>query len=166
MFTFVLKFHVFNSSAVMIMFLFSLIIGIVTLAMLLAGVTVDRAVCYPLRHPDNSTVVDLIDDYISRNLKDPEIQLDFKRTLILCYQNQSIYNVLNLRTRFDIDNLEQKFDVSKNLDRMQKLLDSLNLDNYKILDEDSEKKLKNLSQFEPSINFDKFKEEVGIINDN
>lgn len=140
--------------------MFTLIIGIVTLVMLLAGVAVDRTVCYPLRNPDNSSLVDLIDDYITKNLKDTDWQIDLKRTLILCYQNESIYNVLNLRTKYDIDSLEKKFDVSQYLDKMQTILDSLPLKTYVILDKTNEEKLRKLSTFEPSINFDRFKDEV------
>lgn len=140
--------------------MFSLIIGIVTLAMLLSGVAVDRTVCYPLRHPDNSTLVDLVDNYITKNVKDTDWQIDLKRTLILCYQNESLYNVLNLRTKYDIDSLVKKFDVSKDLDEMQKIVDSLPLKDYVILDKENEDKLRKLSTFEPSINFDMFKDEV------
>lgn len=144
----------------MIMFLFSLVVGIVTLAMLLTGVAVDRSVCYPIRHPDNSTLVDLLDEYVARNLKDTDLQIDVKSTLILCNRNESLYNVLNLKTKFNVDTLHENFDVSKYLDEMRSMLQSLSLKNFTILSLPNEEILRKLKDFEPSIDFDKFQDEV------
>lgn len=128
--------------------------------MLITGVAVDRTICYPLRNPEKSTLIDVIDDYIKRNVKSTDLQISVKRTLIQCYQNESIYNYLNLQTKFDIDNLQQNFDVAKYLDKMQTLLDSLPLTEFTILNETNANTLKQLSSFEPSINFDRFQDEV------
>lgn len=146
--------------------MFSLIIGIVTLTMLLSGIAVDRSVCYPLRHPENSTLVNLVDELVEKNVKLNDMEIHIKRSLIRCYQNESIYNVFNLETKFNVDDLEGKFDVSVNLKDMQKMLDSLELTNYKILSSENERTLKRLSTFEPSIDFDKFQHEVSIMKIN
>lgn len=140
------------------MFILSLIIGLVTLIMLVTGVLVDRTVCYPLRNPENSTLLDLIDEYGHNLNTDPPIEV--KRSLISCYQNDSIYKVMNLKTIFDIQTLDNKFNISKYIDQMDQLLNSMHLENYTILNTHNKNTLHELANFEFGIDFTKFKDEV------
>ncbi|KAJ8916094.1 hypothetical protein NQ315_004460 [Exocentrus adspersus] len=143
--------------AVMLMFIFGIIIAVITIAMFVVGISFDRVVCYPVRNPNNSKIMNLVDDFVHQNQPDFSV----KSSLINCYQNQSIYNVLNLKTQFDVDTINQKFNISDFLNNMNSNLDGIfNKDNFTILSPTSEAILEDLKTFDPSINFDQFQEEL------
>lgn len=141
------------------MFIFGIVLALVALAMFVTGVSSDRIVCYPFRNPEDSKIVTLLDDYLSQSME----HLDFtvRGSLTSCYRNESIYNVLNLKSQFDIDAISDKFDISSFLEQMQTHLNGIIDDNFKILSDDNIITLEGLKDFDPSINFDQFQDEVG-----
>ncbi|CAH1181994.1 unnamed protein product [Phyllotreta striolata] len=150
--------------AVMLIFLFSFVIGVVTLGTLLLGLASDRSVCYPLRHPDNSVVIDTIDDYLLKTLRlhnrNDGVEIQLSSALKMCYKNESLYNVLNLEKRFNIDNLSKQFNVDSILDTIENQLDRIVDPKFTILNNTNINILRNLSRFDPGINFDHFQDEL------
>ncbi|XP_018571677.1 prominin-like protein isoform X3 [Anoplophora glabripennis] len=144
--------------AVMLMFIFGLVLAAVTLLMFGTGLSSDRVVCYPLRNPGDSKIMNLLDEYLTQvsSLKD----FSFKTSLINCYQNESIYNVLNLRSQFDVDTISNKFDISNFLDQMYSHLNGILDEDFEILSPENLRTLEDLKDFDPSINFDQFQDEL------
>ncbi|KAG5889897.1 hypothetical protein JTB14_032796, partial [Gonioctena quinquepunctata] len=64
--------------AVMMIFISTLLIGVVALATLLIGMATDRVVCYPARHPGESRVIDLVDQFIDINVPESDPHLSVK----------------------------------------------------------------------------------------
>ncbi|CAG9827139.1 unnamed protein product [Diabrotica balteata] len=104
---------VFLITAVVLIFIITVVICIMALVMSVGGLAADRIICYSLRNPDKSTIINVIDKYIQENIKDTQ-EFSFNITNILnkCYQNQSIYQVLNLKSKFDIDETISQFDIN------------------------------------------------------
>ncbi|KAJ8928359.1 hypothetical protein NQ314_019090 [Rhamnusium bicolor] len=139
--------------AVMLMFILGLLLALITIVAFSLGMASDRVVCYPLRNPENSTIINVIDEYL-----DADVTL--KQALADCYQNKSIYIVLKLEKQFDIDTIHEKFNISSLLDRMNSLLEGIIGKDFTILSPDNEKMLETLKTFDPSINFDQFQDEL------
>lgn len=144
--------------AVMLMFIFGMILAVVTLAMFATGISSDRVVCYPFRNPDDSKIINLVDEYLTQtsSLKDFSV----KSSLINCYQNESIYNVFNLKSYFDVDSIGDRFDISSFLEQMYTHLNGILDEDFIILSKENMETLENLKDFDPSINFDQFQEEL------
>ncbi|XP_050510052.1 prominin-like protein isoform X1 [Diabrotica virgifera virgifera] len=147
---------------VMLMFLFSLVIGVVTLATLALGMASDRGICYPLRHPERSTVLNVVDDYIVKSIKLNKVDIDVKLSTVLnlCYRNDSIYKVFNLAKKFNVDDIRKQFDVESVLDGIKHQLDRIVDPHFTILNNTNLNILRNLSSFDPGINFDHFQDEL------
>ncbi|CAH1113631.1 unnamed protein product [Psylliodes chrysocephalus] len=148
--------------AVMLMFIFSLVIGAITLGTLILGMVGDRGVCYPLRHPGNSKVLSVVDDYIVKSYRFRDAGLDISASTILnlCYNNESIYKVFNLANKFNVDDLAKQFNVSSILDTIENQLDKIVDPHFTILNNTNINILRNLSRFDPGINFDHFQDEL------
>ncbi|XP_056644731.1 prominin-like protein isoform X5 [Diorhabda sublineata] len=148
--------------AVMLMFISTLIIGVVTIGALISGAVTDRGICYPLKHPRKSSVLDVVDSYLTRNVKygDAELGVSISEVLNLCYKNESMYKVFNLEKRFNIDDVVKKFNVESILDGIKNQLDRIVDPHFTILNNTNLNILKNLSSFDPGINFDRFQDEL------
>lgn len=148
----------------MLMFIFSLVIGAITLGTLILGMVGDRGVCYPLRHPGNSKVLSVVDDYIVKSYRFRDAGLDISASTILnlCYNNESIYKVFNLANKFNVDDLAKQFNVSSILDTIENQLDKIVDPHFTILNNTNINILRNLSRFDPGINFDHFQDEVSF----
>lgn len=145
-------------SAVMLMFIFGIVLAAVALVMFVAGVSSDRIVCYPLRNPDDSKVVTLLDDYLRQS--SGSVDFSVRNSLASCYGNESIYNVLNLKSQFDVDAISDKFDISSFLEEMYTHLNGIIDNDFEILSDENVRTLESLKDFDPSINFDQFQDEV------
>lgn len=148
--------------AVMLMFISTLIIGAVTIVTLISGVATDRGICYPMRHPQKSSVLDAVDEYLATNVKygDAEVGIRISDVLNLCYKNESMYKVFNLEKRFNVDDIAKKFNVETILDGIKNQLDRIVDPHFTILNNTNLNILKNLSSFDPGINFDRFQDEL------
>ncbi|XP_019762010.1 prominin-like protein isoform X2 [Dendroctonus ponderosae] len=140
--------------AVAFMFLFGFIISLITLLFLLVGVISERVICDPLSNPDPDqfTLIRLLDDY---NL-DFGIDVTPSTLLSNCFQNKSIYTTFNLQTKFKLDEIRAKFDISEAMKNLQ-FNGSIIPDNFTIIDGNT---LDNLAKFNPDINSDGFIDEL------
>lgn len=150
-------------SAVVIIFIFIFFCGAITIVMMTVGVTADRVFCYPLRNPENSTIIQLMDDYIEKSYTN-DLNYTVGESLTKCYDNQSIYSVLNLETQFNISQLDSKFNVTDSLENIREQVKNQWTtyfpSNFEILNETSKKKLEELTKINPDINVDGFQTEL------
>ncbi|CAH1179762.1 unnamed protein product [Phaedon cochleariae] len=146
--------------AVTLMFISSIVIGVVTLITMVIGLTTDRVVCDTIKNPSSSTVMELLERVAKQQLSNSDFNVSLGSVLEKCYRNDSIYNVLNLKDKFDIDTIKQNFNVSKFLDDMKSQLDKIVGKDFVILDPTNEATLKNLADLKVGIDFDKFQEEL------
>uniref|UniRef100_A0A6P7FWT0 Prominin-1-like isoform X1 n=1 Tax=Diabrotica virgifera virgifera TaxID=50390 RepID=A0A6P7FWT0_DIAVI len=143
---------VFLMTAVALIFIITVIICIMTLVMSVGGIAADRIICYPLRNPDKSSIITVIDKYIDKHIKDDN-EFSFNITTILdkCYNNKSIYEVLDLKTKsqFDIDKTIGQFNITQNIDDMvDKVGDAIDKINFNFLEADTEEKLNELTNID------------------
>ncbi|XP_068914419.1 prominin-like protein isoform X4 [Tenebrio molitor] len=141
---------------VIFMFLLGFIVSVVVLVCFVVGVVTQRVACDPLRDPTNSQLFTLID---KMNLSDYYINFNISTALESCYQNKSIYEVFYLKSRFDLD------DVENFLVKIKDTLATLNLGsidilkNFTILSEADKNVLKEFANSGfADINFDEFKD--------
>lgn len=124
------------------MFLAGFVFAIVSLLAFSIGLFPQRLICYPMRNPADSKVLDLIDDAFDfKKLADVNVTL--KELLENCAKNQSAYNVFNLRSKFDLDEAVRKFDVNQTLNSID-IDDILGQAKIVLLDDDNKDKLKKL----------------------
>ncbi|CAH1986353.1 unnamed protein product [Acanthoscelides obtectus] len=146
--------------AVMIMFIFGFVIAAVTIVALLGGLLTDRVVCYPLRNPESSTVLDVISDYTKSLSDHSDLKIDVKQMLIRCYRNETLYEVFELERKFSLEEIKQQFNLSKYIKDMQDNVNNIIDDDFYLLDETNRKTLEKLSDFDPGVDFGKFQDEL------
>lgn len=150
---------VFFFSGVLFMFLTGFLIAVVVLVSFLVGVVAQRVVCDPLKDHENSQVFHLIDDL---NFTEYGFDVSVSQALTRCYKNESIYKVLNLSNKFNLDEVKNylnSYGINQTLAELD--IGTLINGDFKILS-DKDKDL--LNHFANSsfadINFDEFKDLV------
>lgn len=126
---------------VAVMFLFSIILMLLTLVYFLSGVIVQRLACDTLRNPNDSRVFMLIDQ--SLNLTS---MLNAKLGSVIqsCHGNQSAYTVFHLETKLNMSELDSyihKFDINGKMEEIEHLI---NIGNIDILSNDTKKHIEEL----------------------
>nr|CAI5843522.1 unnamed protein product [Callosobruchus analis] len=146
--------------AVMIMFIFGFVIAAVTIVALLGGLLTDRVVCYPLRNPDKSSILNVLSDYVKGLPDDSDIKIDVKEAIKRCYQNETLYSVFNLEKKFSLEEIKQQFNVSKYIKDMQEKVDNIIGKDFYLLSEPNWKTLEELTKFDPAVDFERFQDEL------
>ncbi|XP_056644724.1 prominin-1-A-like [Diorhabda sublineata] len=150
-------------SAAVAIFAFSFICGPITVAMMVSGVAADRVVCYPLRDPEHSTILHLLDDYPGK-IRGDDLNYTVGEGLLKCYDNRSIYSVLNLESKFDLSQLDSKFDVTNSLENIREQIgnrwSTFFPDDFEILNETSQGVLEELTKIDPDVDVDSFRTEL------
>ncbi|KAF5290870.1 hypothetical protein FQR65_LT11509 [Abscondita terminalis] len=145
---------------VTIMFMFAIIVVVVTAVHLLLGILSQKVVCNSLRNQDHE-VIKLLDDFI--DLKE-SLGLDVNISWVLssCNSNSSVYNVFQLQSLFnlnDVANYIDKFNINKTLENLTSQINAST--QITILNKTAEDNLNKLSNSGiDNINFDIFAEEL------
>lgn len=143
------------------MFLFAIVLVVLTTAYFLLGIASLRALCDPLRNPDSSNFVAFVDDLIKFN------DVNVTSVLTDCRANQSVYKVLNLKTQFDLNkvrNFWEEYHIDDAIGELENLI-SYDFSNIELLSEKAEESLTELIKVKISdIPLDKFVEEVNNPN--
>lgn len=137
------------------MFLFGFILSLVTMVSLLVGVVSEKALCDPLRNPDPTkyNIIQLLDDY---NL-DFGVEVIFSEMLSNCHQNKTVYETFNLKSKFDIDEIEDTYtDIRAALEKLN--LSGIEMPTNVVLV--SNDTFDMLRKFSPNIDVDTFIDEV------
>lgn len=147
------------------MFLFSAVFVIVTFAYFAIGTLSQRAICDTLQHPEESNLIDVVDKLL--NLKQFNVDANVSTILQKCHKNHSIYNVLDLKKTFnldDIQNFTQHYDIEGILDDLQNAIESQVETHVQFLDPIGIAKLEELKNSGISdIKYDKFINEVWLL---
>ncbi|KAK9883030.1 hypothetical protein WA026_001240 [Henosepilachna vigintioctopunctata] len=123
------------------MFYFAIILAVVTLVYFLIGMISQQAVCKSFRDPSNSTFFKLVDQY---DLSKTGLNIKVSEILNSIHSNESVYNALDLKNQFDLDNLHQYLNQFKEqLDGLVNVVDKFEFSQFKILTEDQMKALEN-----------------------
>lgn len=143
-----------------IMFLFAIILVVVTIVHFFLGILAQRLICDSFRHPNSSQVIKLVDEVM--NLKDSlGLDIDIYGVLNSCNKNLSIYNVFKLESLFDINEVMtylDKFEINQTLADLTKQINANT--SIDILSTDAEIQLRQLVDSGiADISYDKFIDE-------
>lgn len=135
--------------------------------MLIFGLAVDRVVCYPLRNPEQSTVIHIIDTYIAKNNYIADFDVSINDILDRCSKDESIYQVFNLSSKLNLNELRTNFDIENTVTEfVQKVTaeaENLIPGSFSILSDNDSKTLQQLVDVNPDINIIGFKNQVSIL---
>lgn len=143
------------------MFLFAIILALVTIIHFFVGILAQRIVCDSLRNPNDSQVIDLIDKV--RLLKNSVgVDVNISWVLSSCNTNSSIYKVFKLESHFNLEEIDtylEKFEINKTL---ADLTNQINANtSVVILNPDAKKHLEDLVESGiADIKYDKFTDEL------
>lgn len=146
------------------MFLFSIILVVLTLAYFLLGVLGQRVACDPLRDPADSELVDLVNKLV--NFKEAlGVDVNVTSVIVECNKGESIYNVLRLEDKFDLKQIEDIWTRYKIDEQLEELKDQLTnahgLNTIELLSQASKEALEKLRQAKFSeIPFEKYVDEM------
>lgn len=139
------------------MFIASIVFATVSIFAFIFGLFSERLVCYPIRNPNESAVLNLIDGAFDFNdLAGVDVTL--KGLLINCYQDESAYNVFNLQTKFDLDQAVKDFDINDTLSTITSIIDQIGT--ITILNDENAATLESLSELQPEKDFESFINEL------
>lgn len=146
------------------MFFSAFLFAIITIAYFVIGVVLQRAVCESFRNPTESQLLKVADKVIDLN-KTAGVDATLPDILSHCHQNQSIYNVLQLKNVFDLSKVDDylvEFDIEEQLNKLSENIDA-NFEEFVILDSDAIGKLEDLRDTNlDDINFYQFTDVVSL----
>lgn len=144
-----------------VMFFFAILLTLAAFVYFVVGVPLYRVACDSLRNPNESQVVEIMDKFLNKPLKEAKINVTISQVLSNCHEEKSIYQVLQLDSVFDLKN------VSSNLDNINgslvQLQDNINYDfnNIELLTENAQNRLNDLIAYGISqVSLDKFSDEL------
>ncbi|XP_050447197.1 prominin-like protein isoform X3 [Cataglyphis hispanica] len=137
--------------AVWIIFLLTSVLMVITVVHMVTGVMAQRGICEPLKNPKDNRMFKLVDDLvqIKRILypKYPNANINMSYIVTKCHENETLYNVLNLKNVFDVESLRNyagRYDIN---DTIQQLRRKINLSpGVVILKDSARSKLNDLAQ--------------------
>ena len=100
-------------AGVYLTFLFSLVLLALTTALFLVGSTAEKVVCEALHHPDDSELFKVLDrkfiqlqrEY-SEDLESVAEDLSLRHIMSNCHANETLYNLLNLKSIYNVEELK------------------------------------------------------------
>ncbi|CAG9859986.1 unnamed protein product [Phyllotreta striolata] len=153
----------FLTSSVLLIFVFTCVIGILTFVMMVAGLLVERGICYPMRNPEHSSVINIINKLVSDNAT-IDLKLNVSEILVKCRDNESLYNVFELSNKIDLDTLVKNFNISEEVNSISKQISEKLNDilpkNFSILSSDQLNDLKQLESVKPNVDLDGYEKQL------
>nr|XP_012152652.1 PREDICTED: prominin-like protein isoform X3 [Megachile rotundata] len=137
--------------AVWIIFLLTSVLMVITVAHMVTGVLVQRAICEPLKNPQDNRMFALLDGTVQikkllyRN--NPNADINMSYILTNCHRNESLYKVLKLNNLFDVDTLREytgRYDINNTIQQLRRKI-SLS-PGVVILTDSAKSKLNDLAQ--------------------
>ncbi|XP_011050934.1 PREDICTED: prominin-like protein isoform X1 [Acromyrmex echinatior] len=137
--------------AVWIIFLLTSILMVITVVHMITGVIAQRGICEPLKNPKDNRMFELVDEFvqIKRILypKNPNANINMSYIVTKCHENETLYNVLNLKNVFIVESLRDyngRYDIN---DTIQQLRRKISLSpGVVILKDSARSKLNDLAQ--------------------
>ncbi|GAB1869021.1 Prominin-like protein isoform X2 [Camponotus japonicus] len=137
--------------AVWIIFLLTSVLMVVTVVHMITGVMAQRGICEPLKNPKDNRMFELVDDLVQIKKilypKYPNANINMSYIVTKCHENETLYNVLNLKNVFDVESLRDyagRYDIN---DTIQQLRRKISLSpGVVILKDSARSKLNDLAQ--------------------
>ncbi|XP_076182936.1 prominin-1-A isoform X1 [Ptiloglossa arizonensis] len=137
--------------AVWIIFLLTSVLMVITVAHMVTGVMVQRAVCEPLMNPKDNRMFSMIDDVVQiKKLlypQNPNADVNMSYIITSCHQNKSLYEVLRLEYLFNLKTLRKytgRYDINNTIQQLRR---KINLSpDVVILTDSAKTKLNDLAQ--------------------
>ncbi|XP_014484025.1 PREDICTED: prominin-like protein isoform X10 [Dinoponera quadriceps] len=137
--------------AVWIIFLLTSVLMVITVVHMVTGVMAQRGVCEPLKNPKDNRMFELVDELvqIKRVLYPNNQKADINMSYIVtkCHENETLYNVLNLKNLYNVEDLRSyngRYDIN---DTIQQLRRKISLSpGVVILKDSARSKLNDLAQ--------------------
>ncbi|XP_063234442.1 prominin-1-A isoform X3 [Bacillus rossius redtenbacheri] len=155
----------FLMAGVAFMFLFSVLLMVLTLVLFLVGVAGHKVVCESLQSPRDSQVFGLIDGRVNIGgmFRFPNssggIDTTLSNVIVTCQKNASLYEVLQLSRVIDVSKISHfptTYNMTNSIADIKRMTFSLNNKDFEILDSLTKQKLRNLSHSFDNINFEAF----------
>ncbi|XP_031777823.1 prominin-like protein isoform X3 [Nasonia vitripennis] len=139
--------------AVWIIFLLTSILMIITVAHMITGVLAERAICEPLKNPNDNRMFEFVDELLQIKKilypKNPNADINMSHILNSCHKNQTIYEVLKLNYIIDVNVLRSyidRYDINKTIQKLEEKISLSNHKEYQIISETARDKLNALAQ--------------------
>ncbi|CAL7934952.1 unnamed protein product [Xylocopa violacea] len=137
--------------AVWIIFLLTSVLMVIIVAHMVIGVLVQRAICEPLKNPDDNRMFALVDEIVQVKKmlypKNPNVDLNMSYIVTHCHRNESLYKVLKLYYAFNVEQLRNhsgRFEINNTIQELRRQI-SLSPD-VVILTNSAKSKLQSLAQ--------------------
>ncbi|XP_017888116.1 prominin-like protein isoform X3 [Ceratina calcarata] len=155
--------------AVWIIFLLTSVLMVITVVHMVTGVLVQRAICEPLKNPQDNRMFALVDEVVQvKQLLYPNnSKADINMSYIVteCHWNRTLYEVLKLKYLFDVTSLHDyrgRYDINDTIQQLQRKI-SLS-PGVIILTDTAKKKLNELA--ESGLSDIKFYQYIDVLKDN
>ncbi|EZA49566.1 Prominin-like protein [Ooceraea biroi] len=113
--------------AVWIIFLLTSVLMVITVAHMITGVMAQRGICEPLKNPRDNRMFELVDELvqIKRILypNNPNADINMSYIVTKCHENETLYNVLNLKNVFDVQSLREyagRYDINDTIQQLRR----------------------------------------------
>lgn len=145
---------------VFIMFLFSAILMVATLAYFLTGFITQRVVCDTLRNPD-SQMFNMVDEIV---MKQANLYSNLSTTIKKCHRGDTAYVALNLETKMHVNDFVNMLNNSGVTEKIKEFKDKIVINsNITIINDDTKAQLEELKKSGiADINFNRFKSVVSF----
>ncbi|XP_061940580.1 prominin-like protein isoform X17 [Apis cerana] len=155
--------------AVWIIFLLTSILMVITVIHMVVGVLAQRAVCEPLKNPQDNRMFALVDEIVQIKKilypNKPNADVNMSYIITNCHRNETLYKVLKLNYLFDVNTLREytgRYDINNTIQQLRRKI-SLS-PGVVILTESAKSKLNDLAQ--SGLSDIKFYQYVEILADN
>ncbi|XP_076292505.1 LOW QUALITY PROTEIN: prominin-like protein [Lasioglossum baleicum] len=113
--------------AVWTIFLLTSVLMVITVLHMITGVLVQRAVCEPLKNPHDNRMFALIDEIVQIKKilypKRPEATVNMRYIVTQCHWKESLYEVLELKYLFDLEQLPHyagRYEINNTIQQLRK----------------------------------------------
>ncbi|XP_054007718.1 prominin-like protein isoform X2 [Hylaeus anthracinus] len=110
--------------AVWIIFLLTSVLMVITVVHMVTGVLMQRAVCEPLKNPNDNRMFALVDEIVQvKKVLYPISDVNMSYIVTQCHLNESLYTVLNLEHRYDVNALRDyagRYDINNTIQHLRR----------------------------------------------
>lgn len=127
------------------MFFSAFFLAVVTIVYFVIGILSQKVICESFRNPADSQLLEVADTLLDLN-KTAGVDAHISTILMNCHKNQSIYNVFNLKSIFDLDKVDDYLEEYSIQDKLNELANTIdvNLSGIEILDQTAKDRLTEL----------------------
>ncbi|XP_017759376.1 PREDICTED: prominin-like protein isoform X3 [Eufriesea mexicana] len=113
--------------AVWNIFLLTSVLMVITVVHMIVGVLVQRAVCEPLKNPQDNRMFALVDEVVQIKKMlypdNPNADINMSYIVTHCHRNETLYKVLKLENIFDVGTLREyagRYDINNTIQQLRR----------------------------------------------